>query len=104
MIHYDEYENIVLQIYDLVEHGQMDRAISELRKFRNAMNSSGRASYEELKKELQGMPMSWHPAILMVVVESALKHKCFVEGGMARVIAKAEDEFWKLGHARNDCR
>jgi hypothetical protein len=50
-------------------------------------------SYEEIKKEIQGMPATWYPAMLAATVQAALEKKVFLKGGASKLVALVEREF-----------
>lgn len=47
---------------------------------------SNNMNWEELVEVLNTMPKTWIPAILLVVVELAIKKQCFVSGGLQQAI------------------
>lgn len=48
------------------------------------------SSYEEIKDELENLPVSWYPALLAVMVESAIKKKVFREGSVTKFVEEVE--------------
>jgi hypothetical protein len=48
--------------------------------------------YEDLVKEIKKQGITKLPALLIVVAEQCVKRKCFVPGGMERVISKIANQ------------
>lgn len=46
--------------------------------------------YEEVIRQLSGLPGTWYPAVLMHAVEEAYKANVFVSGGASKLIAAHE--------------
>lgn len=39
-------------------------------------------SFEDLETKLNGLPMTWYPAVLAIVAEAAIRKNVFVRGGL----------------------
>lgn len=46
--------------------------------------------YEDLKARIENAPVTWLPALVIVVVQAATRNKVFRPGGLATVVARAE--------------
>lgn len=46
--------------------------------------------YDEIKKELEDLPTTWHPALLKALVESAVKKHVFLAGGLTSFVRQVE--------------
>lgn len=50
-------------------------------------------TYSDLKRELENCPKIWVPALLDILVRSALKRGgIFKPGGVGRIVSRIEDE------------
>lgn len=49
-------------------------------------------TYDELNSELQNLPQTWYPALLLVMVEAAISKRVFVRGGVTRFVHSIEDK------------
>jgi hypothetical protein len=47
--------------------------------------------YEELKKELQKVPITWIPALLIILAEQGYKRGTFLPGGVSQMLRKFEE-------------
>ena len=52
-------------------------------------------SYYQAKEAITDLPMSWYPALLIHVVEEAIKKGVFKPGKIAEFVAKVEERFAK---------
>lgn len=46
--------------------------------------------YTVLKQSLTQLPVTWYPDLLKTLVEAALDHRVFVDGGATRFVAEIE--------------
>ncbi len=49
-------------------------------------------TYSELEKALQEAPMSWCPALIQTLIETAIAKGCFVPGGATRFVNGIENK------------
>lgn len=45
-------------------------------------------SYNELEEELENLPDTWYPAMIVVIVKAALSRPIFQRGGLERLVDK----------------
>ena len=50
-------------------------------------------SFDEIKSEIQDLPQTWIPALLKVMVETAVEKHVFQPGGIARFVKAVEDDY-----------
>lgn len=48
-------------------------------------------SYDEVKKEIEGVPITWLPGLLRAIVETAKTNGVFVPGGLVRFVTRVVD-------------
>lgn len=48
-------------------------------------------SYEEIKTEIEQLPQTWIPALVLILIEQAVKKKCFKQGGLTRLVQEIEN-------------
>lgn len=51
-------------------------------------------SYKELEEELKNLPMTFYPALIAIMIESAIDKKVFVEGGATNFVKRIEDKIY----------
>lgn len=44
--------------------------------------------YEEIKKEIETVPVTWVPGLLRAAVERAIQARVFLPGGLVRYVEK----------------
>jgi len=55
--------------------------------------------YNDLKKELKNLPITWYPTLIIEMAKTAYKRKAFVvPGGASRLIKELEEKHgWRYG-------
>lgn len=49
-------------------------------------------SYEDLRKSLGELPVTWYPDLIRAMVQAAIKKGVFLKGGATRFVAQVEKD------------
>jgi hypothetical protein len=63
------------------------------------MSKQDMSKYFDLEKELSNLPMTWYPALIIHLVETAYQKNVFVPGGATVLVNNLEK---KLGKEKQD--